>query len=96
MKRLSWLLLAAAAAAAIVVATTATARGPFTQRAVVVRALGGDSLLVRLPSGALERVRVLGIAAPSGSECNAAAALARMRRAIGKKRVTLVGDGTAR
>src|SRR5215216_928900 len=66
MRRLLLLLLTAAAAAAIVVVTTATARGPFTQRAVVVRALGGDSFLVRLPSGARERGRVLGICAPSG------------------------------
>src|SRR5215208_1557562 len=96
MRRLLWFLLVAAAAAAIVVVTTATARGPFTQRAVVVRALGGDSLLVRLPSGARERVRVLGISAPSGAECHGPQALARMRAVGGKKRITLVGDGTSR
>ena len=96
MRRLAWLLLPAAAAAAIVVVTTATARGPFTQRAVVVRALGGDSLLVRLPSGAQERVRVLGISAPAGGECHAPQALARIRALVGRKRVTLVGDGTSR
>jgi len=96
MRRLLWFLLVAASAAAVVVVTTATARGPFTQRAVVVRALSGDSLLVRLPSGVRERVRVLGISAPAASACHAAASLARVRAATGRKRITLIGDGTTR
>lgn len=96
MRRLPWFLFVAAAAGAVFVVTTATARGPFTQRAVVVRALGGDSLLVRLPSGARERVRVLGISAPTGSACHAAPALARLRALAGRKRITLVGEGASR
>src|SRR5215212_7678259 len=96
MRRLAWFLCTAAVAAAIVVVATATARGPFTQRAIVVRALGPDSLLVRLPSGAQERVRVLGISAPTGKECHAPQALARIRALARKKRVTLLGDGTNR
>jgi endonuclease YncB( thermonuclease family) len=96
MKRLAWFLPVAAAAAAVLVVTTATARGPFTQRAVVVRALTGDSLLVRLPSGKQERVRVLGISAPAAGACHGGKSLARLRAVIGRKRVTLVGDGTSR
>lgn len=96
MKRLALLLSIATATAAVVVVTTATARGPFTQRAVVVRALGGDSLLVRLPSGSPERVRVLGITAPPASECYTQQAVARMRALVGRKRITLVGDGPSR
>src|SRR3954465_13367028 len=96
MRHLAWLFAAAAGGAAIGGVTTATARGPFTERAVVVRALAGDSLLVRLPSGKQERVRVLGVSAPAGGECHGAQSLARIRAVAGRKRVTLVGDGTSR
>src|SRR5215211_6597953 len=96
MRRFSLLLAAAAASAAIVVATTATARGPFSARGVVVGAATGDTLLVRLSSGTRERVRVLGITAPAGKECYAKESLARTRALTVGKRVTLIGDGPAR
>src|SRR6266540_607410 len=96
MRRFSLLLAAAAAATAIVVATTATARGPFTARGVVVGATSGDTLLVRLASGTRESVHVLGITAPAGKECYARESLARMRALAIGKRVTLIGDGPAR
>jgi len=96
MRRCSLLLIAAAATAAIVVAATATARGPFTARGVVVGATSGDTLLVRLASGTRERVHVLGITAPAGKECYAKESRARTRALAVGKRVTLIGDGPAR
>jgi endonuclease YncB( thermonuclease family) len=96
MRRFSLFIAAAAAAAVVVVVTTATARGPFTERGMVVQALSGDSLLVRLTPGARERVRVLGISAPAAGECYAKQSVSRLRALTMGKRVTLVGDGPAR
>jgi endonuclease YncB( thermonuclease family) len=83
-----------------VVAATIAGAGPAggapggPARAVVVGVQGGDRLVVRLASGRLERVAVLGIAAPAAGACAASAAAAETRRLTSGKHVALVADAT--
>lgn len=77
-------------------ASAAPVASPYQGAGVVVRVLDGDTLDVRLASGARERVRVLGIDSPElrSGECYAAQATAAARRFALGKRVRLDGDRT--
>ena len=96
MRRLSLLLLVAAVVAALLaVSRPATARGPFTARGVVTRAVDGETLAVRLASGKQERVRVVGVDAPTGAECYAKQSTARLSALTRGRRVTILAEGAA-
>ncbi len=77
-------------------ASAAPAASPFDGAGIVLRVIDGDTLDVRLSSGARERVRVLGIDSPElrSRECYAVQAAAATRRLAQGKRVRLVGDRT--
>lgn len=78
--------------------TTATQATAIKQRARVVRVVDGDTLEVRLGSGALRTVRLLGIDTPEvfdTVECGGKKASASMRRLTPRgTRVVLVSDPT--
>jgi endonuclease YncB( thermonuclease family) len=77
-------------------ASAAPVAQPYRGGGIVVRVLDGDTIDVRLASGARERVRVLGIDAPElrPRECHAVQATAAARRLAQGKRVRLIGDRT--
>ena len=79
-------------ALALVVSDSAPARkgGPMTGR--LVRVVGGDTLDVRLASGPVERVRILGVVAPAAGSCFARASAAEVRALVSGRRVTLTRD----
>jgi len=64
----------------------------------VVRVSDGDTIRVRLPSGAEERVRYIGVDTPerTGAECYADEATAYNARLVGGRRVRLVLDAEER
>jgi uncharacterized repeat protein (TIGR01451 family) len=81
---------------AIALAAVAGARGPAAKHAVVTRVVDGQTFFVRLSSHKQLRVRLAGVAAPTGSDCGAAAATNRLRALLGRKAVTLTPSGSGR
>jgi endonuclease YncB( thermonuclease family) len=92
-RRLVW---GAPVLAAIALVAVAGARGPAATRGVATRVVDGDTFVVRLPSSRLLRVRLAGVAAPSGKDCGAATATRRLRALVLRKTVTLTGAGNGR
>jgi endonuclease YncB( thermonuclease family) len=90
------LVLAAAALTCVVAATPATAvsAGAFTYRGTVTHVVDGDTLDVRLTSGKIERIRLIGIDTPERGACYFSQASARARQLAMSKRVVLRGDAT--
>jgi endonuclease YncB( thermonuclease family) len=85
----------AVCAASIAAALAAAAHGGnFTAGARVTHVVDGDTIDVRLASGRLERVRVLGIDTPELGTCWASQAAAATTRLAQGRQVTLVGDAT--
>jgi micrococcal nuclease len=66
----------------------------FSHRGVVTHVVDGDTLDVRLASGATERIRLLGVDAPERGRCFTARATARSRQLALAKAVELRGDET--
>jgi micrococcal nuclease len=64
--------------------------------AEVMEVVDGDTLVVRLPGGRVERLRVVGINSPEDGECLADEATARMAELVGGRTVTLVADHSDR
>lgn len=89
MRRLLLLPLAALA----LVAGSADA-GRFTLGGSVVGVLDGDTIDVRLSSGKVERVRLIGIDTPERGACGYTRAKVHARRLAHGRRVTLQGDAT--
>ena len=83
-----WSILALCALA-LVVSDAAPATKPGAVAGRVLRVVSGDTLDVRLEGGAVERVRVLGVAAPRAGSCFSRAATATTRALAGARRVTL-------
>ena len=94
MRRLLLLALLAACGAAVPAAAPSLDAPSAGRAAVVVAVVGGDTLDVRLETGARERIRVTGIAAPRPGSCFAKEAAAETRRRVLGRRVTLIGAGT--
>ena len=76
-------------ALALVVSEAAPATKPAAVKGRVVRVVSGDTLDIRLDGGALERVRLLGVAAPQAGSCFSRTAAATTRSLAGARRVTL-------
>jgi len=76
-------------ALALVVSDAAPATKPVAVKGRVVRVVSGDTLDIRLDGGALERVRLLGVAAPQAGSCFSRTAAATTRSLAGARRVTL-------
>ena len=72
-------------------AAPATKNRPLTGR--VVRVVSGDTVDVRL-SGRIERVRIVGVAAPAAGSCFSRASAADVRTLVGVRRVTLTTDSS--
>jgi micrococcal nuclease len=70
------------------------AAGDFTLRGTVTRVVDGDTLDVRLASGKVERVRLIGIDTPELGTCMAGTATRAARSLAEFHAVTLRGDGT--
>jgi uncharacterized repeat protein (TIGR01451 family) len=81
---------------AIAIVAVAGARGPAGQRGTATRVLDGQTFSVKLKSGKQLRVRIAGIAAPTGSDCYATVATARLRKLVLGKKVTLAAAGSGR
>jgi endonuclease YncB( thermonuclease family) len=77
-----------------VITAAAAGAGNFTARGSVTRVVDGDTVVVRLANGTLERIRVLGIDTPEVGSCWASQATAATSRLAQGKHVTLVGDST--
>ncbi len=73
-------------------AAPATKSGPVSGR--LVRVVDGDTVDVRLASGRVEQVRIVGVAAPSAGSCFSRAATAEVRTLVGGRSVTLTGDSS--
>ena len=86
--------LAALTCAAAAEATPTTSSGAFTYRGTVTHVVDGDTLDVRLTSGKLERVRLIGIDAPERGVCFTSQATARASLLAMSKLVVLRGDTT--
>jgi micrococcal nuclease len=90
-------LLSVASAAAATVTTSASPAAPsgtFDFRGTVTHIVDGDTLDVRLASGKLERIRVIGIDTPERGDCYFAKATERTRQLAMSKPVVLRGDPT--
>ena len=81
---------------AVALAAVAGARGTAAKHAVATRVVDGQTFLVRLGSHKQLRVRLAGVAAPTGADCGAATATARLRALVLKKKVTLTSAGSGR
>ena len=91
------IVLVAAVAAVIALAgidADAATNGRFTLQGTVTWVADADTLRVRLRSGKVEDVRLIGIDAPERGACFAAKATAIARSLARGKRVTLTGDAT--
>jgi micrococcal nuclease len=88
------LLAAAAALGAGSAQSPAGTAGAFTYRGVVTHIVDGDTLDVRLASGKVERIRLIGIDTPERGACYAAKATERARQLAMSKPVVLRGDPT--
>ena len=84
----------ACAAAAGAAAGPETTTGTFTYRGTVTHVVDGDTLDVRLASGKLERIRLIGIDTAERGACFSAQATERTRRLALSKPVILRGDAT--
>ena len=73
---------------------TAVSAGAFTYRGTVTHIVDGDTLDVRLTSGKIERIRLIGIDTPERGACYFSQASARARQLAMSKRVVLRGDAT--
>jgi len=97
---LPWLVLAVAGLAgrSLLGADDEQAGPRRSTEATVVRVVDGDTIRVRLASGAVERVRYIGVDTPESVkpdtpvQCFAKAASAFNERLVAGRRVTLVGD----
>jgi endonuclease YncB( thermonuclease family) len=80
----------------VAVAWTAAAAdaGRFTYRGTVTRVVDGDTLVVRLATGASTRVRLIGVDTPERGACHAAEATRRTGRLALRRPVVLKGDPT--
>jgi micrococcal nuclease len=88
-------ILGALVAAGVLAASAAGAgAGRFALHGTVTRVVDGDTVHVRLASGADERVRLIGIDTPEVGRCGAAAATALARRLADGRAVVLLGDPT--
>jgi endonuclease YncB( thermonuclease family) len=76
------------------VAIPASDAGRFNYRGEVTRAVDGDTIVVRLESGRLELVRLIGVDSPERGECYAGRAAERARQLALDKPVTLLGDAS--
>jgi endonuclease YncB( thermonuclease family) len=96
--RKSHLTLLAAFVALTCVASAAAlgrnATGAFTYRGTVTHVVDGDTLDVRLGSGKVERIRLIGIDTPERGGCYFANATARARQLALSKPVVVRGDPT--
>ena len=81
---------------ALVLATAAsgTASGPLKLSGTVTHVVDGDTLDLRLGSGASQRVRLIGIDTPERGECYSRRATAFARDLAGGKRAVVWGDPT--
>lgn len=77
-----------------VLAVGAARAGDFTKTGTVTHVVDGDTVDVRLASGKIERVRVIGIDTPERGDCWASQATSATQRLAFGKRVALVGDAT--
>jgi endonuclease YncB( thermonuclease family) len=75
-------------------ASPAAGAGAFTFRGTVTHIVDGDTLDVRLASGKVERIRLIGIDTPERGVCYGAQATERSRRLAMSKLVVLRGDAT--
>lgn len=66
----------------------------FTLRAKVTRIVDGDTLIARISTRRIERVRLIGIDSPEVGQCFAAAATVSARKLALNRRVKLQGDRT--
>jgi micrococcal nuclease len=94
LKRVTIIVLLVCAGAALAGLASAASTGEFTQKGVVTQVVDGDTLQVRLASGKLERVRLIGIDAAERGSCFAAPAAERARQLALSKPVVLRGDRT--
>jgi micrococcal nuclease len=96
------LLVLALVALALGIWATQRGHGRTTLHGVVVRAVDGDTLVVRLQGGPTERVRLIGVDTPEDVkpgvpvQCYSLRAAAFTRRALAGRRVTLVVGRDAR
>ena len=82
-------------AAAILASSSSPAgAGSFTYRGSVTHVIDGDTVGVRLRSGRLERIRLIGIDTPERGECFFGHATARARQLSLGKAVVLRGDAS--
>jgi endonuclease YncB( thermonuclease family) len=81
-----------ALAGAVTVTATASKRHVQKTKARVVGVASGDTLLVRIGSAKPQRVRILGVHAPTGSSCYARESTAATRELALGRQVTLLGD----
>lgn len=72
----------------------ASSAGSFTQRGTVTRVVDGDTIHVRLESGRVEKVRLIGIDTPELGTCMAGRATRIARGLVERRRVVLKGDST--
>jgi micrococcal nuclease len=91
---LTTLLCVLALACAVGSAGSAAPSGSFTVRGAVTYVVDGDTVDVRLESGKLERVRLVGIDAAERGTCFSAQASERARQLALAKPVVLRGDAT--
>jgi micrococcal nuclease len=75
-------------------AASARVDGRFTLAGTVTRVVDGDTLDVRLTTGARDRVRLIGIDTPEIGACGAAQATSAARRLALGRGVVLRGDAT--
>jgi micrococcal nuclease len=92
--RMTLLVLALAAAATALVAGSAARSDAARLHGTVSYVVDGDTLQVRLVTGARERVRLIGIDTPEVGECGARDATASARRLAHGRKVVLVTDST--
>jgi micrococcal nuclease len=90
-KRRGWVLLGG-----FVLAACGTSSPSTSGATRVVEVIDGDTLDVRLPDGAQERVRIVGINAPEDGECFSTEATEALAHLIDGEEVSLVADHTDR
>jgi uncharacterized repeat protein (TIGR01451 family) len=91
-RRLAAVVLVLVLAGVVSAAAPAERERAWTRAATVVRVVSGDTLDVRLASGARERVRLLGVRAPAAGGCLAAEARGAARVLAGGRPVLLGAD----
>jgi micrococcal nuclease len=94
MRQAATFLMVLAAAALLAASARSANTGRFTLRGTVTYVVDGDTVDVRLTSGRMERVRLIGIDTPERGQCGFAKATAYARSLVQSRAALLQGDAT--